>query len=77
MLVVTRKPNQTIMIGDQIEVVILGIENGQVRVGIRAPRHVEVVRKELLESIQTANQEAATVLPEIVTQSWKLSNRGK
>jgi len=59
MLVLTRKKGESIMIGGGIEVVIVGIEGDQVKVGIQAPRHIEVYRKEVYEMIQEANREAS------------------
>lgn len=53
MLVLTRKIGQSIVIGDEIEVVVLEVRGEQVRVGIRAPKSVSVHRKEIYEQIQT------------------------
>ncbi len=50
MLVLTRKTNQSIMIGDQIEVSVLSVAGDKVRIGIDAPRSVEVFRKEVYEA---------------------------
>ncbi len=47
MLVLTRKPNQAIVIGDDIRIVIVSIDRDQVRVGIEAPRDVSVHRSEI------------------------------
>lgn len=63
MLVLTRKVNQSIVIGDDIEVVVLEVRGEQVRLGIRAPRNVVVHRKEIYEQIQEENQAASTVNP--------------
>jgi carbon storage regulator len=52
MLVLTRKSNQSIMIGDEIEVSILAISGDKVRLGIDAPRSVPVFRKEVYLEIQ-------------------------
>ena len=52
MLVLTRKPDQSIMIGDEIEITVLEVRGEQVRLGIRAPRTVAVHRKEVFEQIQ-------------------------
>lgn len=52
MLVLTRKPNQSIMIGDEIEVSVLAIMGEKVRIGIQAPRHVPVFRTEVYLEIQ-------------------------
>ena len=51
MLVLTRKTNQSIMIGDAIEVSILSVTGDKVRIGIDAPRDVAVFRKEVYEAM--------------------------
>jgi carbon storage regulator len=56
-LVLTRKGNQSIMIGDEIEVSVLAIMGEKVRIGIDAPREVPVFRKEVYEEIQDDNQD--------------------
>jgi carbon storage regulator len=58
MLVLTRKKGESIMIGDSIELVVIGVEGDLVKLGIRAPKSVEVYRKELYDSIQSSNKEA-------------------
>jgi carbon storage regulator len=52
MLVLTRKSNQSIMIGDEIEVSVLAIMGEKVRIGIQAPRSIPVFRKEVYLEIQ-------------------------
>ena len=52
MLVLTRKSNQSIMIGDEVEVSVLAIMGEKVRIGIQAPRSVPVFRKEVYVEIQ-------------------------
>ena len=52
MLVLTRKGNQSIMIGDEIEVSVLAIMGEKVRIGIEAPRSIPVFRKEVYVDIQ-------------------------
>jgi carbon storage regulator len=52
MLVLTRKSNQSIMIGDEIEITVLSIMGEKVRIGIEAPRAVPVFRKEVYVEIQ-------------------------
>ncbi len=59
MLVLTRKINESIMIGDSIEVVVIGVHGEQVKIGIKAPRNVAVHRREVYEAIQKENIEAA------------------
>jgi len=52
MLILTRNNQQTIMIGDDIKVTVCGVQDGQVRLGIDAPREVEVHRLEIYDRIQ-------------------------
>jgi len=52
MLVLTRKSNQSIMIGDEIEISVLSIMGEKVRIGIQAPREIPVFRKEVYLEIQ-------------------------
>jgi carbon storage regulator len=66
MLVLTRKVHQSIIIGDEIEVVVLEVRGEQVRIGIRAPKNVSVHRKEIYEQIQEENKESSDVRPEDV-----------
>lgn len=68
MLVLTRKVNQSIVIGDDIEVVVLEVRGEQIRLGIKAPRDVVVHRKEIYEQIQEENQAASTVDPKDVPE---------
>jgi carbon storage regulator len=59
-LVLTRKSNQSIMIGDEVEVSVLAIMGEKVRIGIEAPRSVPVFRKEVYVEIQQDRARAAT-----------------
>ncbi len=52
MLVLSRRPGQVILIGPDIEVVVISIDGIQVRLGIKAPREVTVLRREVLEQAQ-------------------------
>lgn len=49
MLILTRRINETLMIGDDIEVTIMGVHGNQVRIGIKAPKNVIVDREEIAE----------------------------
>jgi carbon storage regulator len=49
MSIVTRRPGETILIGDDIEVTVVAIESNQIRVGIHAPKDVKILRDELLD----------------------------
>ncbi|MGZ0051794.1 carbon storage regulator CsrA [Brevibacillus gelatini] len=60
MLVLSRKKNESIMIGDTIEIKIISVEGDQVRIGIEAPRNLDVYRKEIYDVIQEENRLAAT-----------------
>ena len=60
MLVLTRKENESIMIGDDIEVKLLDLRENQVKIGIIAPRSIAVHRREVYLAIQAENAQAAT-----------------
>jgi len=60
MLVLTRKVNQSIIIGSNIEVVVLEVRGEQVRLGTKAPRDVTVHRQEIYDQILEENQAAST-----------------
>jgi len=59
MLVLTRKLKEAIQIGDDIEITILAIQGDQVKLGINAPKHVEIHRKEVYLAIQAENSAAS------------------
>ena len=61
MLVLTRKINEKIIIGDDVEIVLVDIGKDQVQIGINAPRSVKVHRWEVYEEIQKENREAAKI----------------
>lgn len=52
MLILTRRVGETIRINDDITVTVLGIQNGQVKLGVEAPKHIEVHREEVHQRIQ-------------------------
>jgi carbon storage regulator len=80
MLVLTRKSNQSIMIGDDIEVSVLSIMGEKVRIGIQAPRDIPVFRKEVYLEIQQERNGAAVaaggVRDEVDAALGKLSAGG-
>lgn len=59
MLVLSRKVNQSIMVGDNVRVVVVAVDRDQVKLGIEAPREIAVHRSEIYEEIQRSNQSAA------------------
>ncbi len=59
MLVLARKVGQSIVVNDNIEILVIEVRGDQVRLGIEAPRAIPVHRKELLEQIRTENIKAA------------------
>jgi carbon storage regulator len=63
MLILARKVNESIMIGDQIEISIVDIRGEQVKIGIRAPAAVKVYRQEVYRAIQQENVAAASASP--------------
>lgn len=58
MLVLSRKKLESIIIGGEIEIKIVAIEGDMVRIGIEAPKHIEVLRKEIYESVRESNKQA-------------------
>lgn len=59
MLVLTRKKGQSIMVGDDIEICVVGVEGDSVRLGVKAPKDVSIYRQEVFESIREENIRAA------------------
>ncbi|MDN5364595.1 MAG: carbon storage regulator [Eubacteriales bacterium] len=76
MLVLSRKRGEAIIIGGEIEVVVLEVRGDQVRLGIKAPPHVHVLRRELYEEIKEFNREAAAVDPQLVNK-WQGGKRNE
>lgn len=56
MLILTRRVGETLMIGDDITVTVLGVKGNQVRVGVSAPKNVSVHREEIYDRIQRENE---------------------
>ena len=68
MLVLSRQKDQTIMIGDNIEITVVDIRGDKVRLGINAPAKIPVHRKEVYEAIHKENREAANITLEDITR---------
>jgi carbon storage regulator len=63
MLVLSRRPEQSVRVGDDIVVTVLGIDGDRVKLGIRAPRDMVVLRQELFQELHAANSDAASHAP--------------
>ncbi|MGE7695954.1 carbon storage regulator CsrA [Lysinibacillus sp. NPDC094177] len=71
MLVLSRKKDESIMIGDQIEIKILAVDGEQIKIGIVAPKTVKVHRSEVFEAIQAQNKEALSTSSSFLEQLKK------
>jgi carbon storage regulator len=76
MLVLTRHANQSIMIGHDVVVTVLDVQGGEVRIGIRAPRHIDVHRDEVFAALQKANQQAASPKADALTGLDRIPRAG-
>lgn len=61
MLVLTRKTNEGILIGEDIEVTVVKLEDGTVKLAIKAPRNISILRKELVDEVKNENKEAMSI----------------
>ena len=77
MLVLSRQRDETIMIGDDVEITVVDIRGDKVRLGINAPPHIPVHRKEVYEAIQRENRAAARLRPDQVPRVESLAKRRK
>jgi carbon storage regulator len=73
MLVLSRQRDETIMIGDDIEVTVVDIRGDKVRLGINAPKEISVHRKEVYDAIRRENRAAAQVKPEDLSGLGRIS----
>ncbi|OPJ56051.1 carbon storage regulator CsrA [Alkalithermobacter paradoxus] len=60
MLVLTRKNNESIIINENIEITVLETSDGKVKLGIKAPKDIEILRSEVKEAVESENKEATT-----------------
>ncbi|MCB2294283.1 carbon storage regulator CsrA [Clostridium algoriphilum] len=58
MLVIGRKKGESLLIGDDVEITIIKVENGSVKIAINAPREISILRKELYKEVTDENQRA-------------------
>jgi len=75
MLVLSRKLNETILIGENVRVTLLGIDGDKIKLGIEAPRDVKVFREELLEATKSTNKQALAA-PVVSFDLSKLKAKG-
>lgn len=68
MLILTRRVGETIVIGDDVVVTVLGIKGNQVRIGINAPKDVSVHREEIYQRIQQEKNTSTPAAPEPVVE---------
>lgn len=64
MLILTRRVGETLMIGDEVTVTVLGVKGNQVRIGVNAPKHVAVHREEIYERIQREQENGGNLTAE-------------
>lgn len=57
MLILTRRVGETLMIGDEVTVTVLGVKGNQVRIGVNAPKHVAVHREEIYDRIKQEQEQ--------------------
>ena len=69
MLILTRRVGETVVIGDEVTVTVLGVKGNQVRLGVNAPREVAVHREEIFERIQRERTEEEESRPQYVNGS--------
>jgi len=69
MLVISRKKGESLLIGDNIEITVVKVENGSVKIAINAPREISILRSELYKEVTDENQRAmvfdATILDKL------------
>lgn len=71
MLVLTRKPGETLMLGEDIQVKVLSVEGDQVKIGIEAPKSLKIYRSEVYEAIQQENKAALETVDLNILDEWK------
>jgi len=75
MLVLTRRAGESVMIGDDVVITVLETRGDVIRLGIQAPRDVQVHREEVYKELQAANREAASPTEDAVRALTKMFNK--
>lgn len=77
MLILSRKVDEKIKIGNDITITLIGISGDQVKIGVEAPKNVKVFRQEVFDDIQRQNREAASANPPTLDVLSKLFGKKK
>lgn len=77
MLVLSRRLGESVVIGDDVVVTVLEVRGDVVRIGVDAPRSIQVRRQELLEELEETNKSAASPNPDVVAGLSELAKRPK
>lgn len=82
MLILTRKKNQSLRIGDDIILTVVDVQGDQIRLGISAPKNVTILRQELYEAVKDSNKQAAQTFQQmdvtsILNQVKNMRNNNK
>ena len=72
MLALSRKPGESVVIGNNIEITILEVKGEQIKVAIKAPKDIAIYRKELFEQIQDSNREASETSVQVMKNLNKI-----
>ena len=70
MLILSRKANESIIIGENIEVKIISIDKGVVKLGIEAPSSISILRNELLKEVQASNKAASVHIDDAILENF-------
>lgn len=75
MLIITRKKGESLMIGEDIEITVSRIDDGSIKLGIKAPKNITILRKELYEQVEKENKAATEINMDILKiikkSKWK------